>query len=130
MARNQRKAGLFDQALRTYAELGTYGQTAVAGFPAELVARRARCALFAQLGRRSDLVEEAAELFALLRDGHWQLSQSAYDVFAGEAAAWSGADRSTEAGAVALPKRPPGFRKRKIRCRAIQAGRALSGKAV
>jgi len=102
MARNQRKAGLFDQALRTYAELGTYGQTAVAGFPAELVARRARCALFAQLGRRSDLVEEAAELFALLRDGHWQLSQSAYDVFAGEAAAWSGADRSTEAGAVAL----------------------------
>jgi signal transduction histidine kinase len=102
IARNQRKAGLYDQALRVYTELATYGQAAVTGFPAELVARRARCALFAQLSRRSDLVREAAELYALLRDGHWQLSQSAFDVFAEEAAAWSGTDRDAEVGAVAL----------------------------
>jgi signal transduction histidine kinase len=102
IARNQRKAGLFDQALLTYAALAAHGQTAVAGFPAELVARRARCALFAQLSRRSDLVKEAAELYALLRDGHWRLSQSVYDVFAEAAAAWSGTDRSMEAGAAAL----------------------------
>ncbi len=102
IARNQRKASLFDHALHTYDELAGYGHSVVAGFPAELVARRGRCALFAQLSRRDDLVKEAAELYALLRQGHWPLSRSAYDVFAEEAAAWSGKERSTETGAVAL----------------------------
>jgi len=102
IARNQRKAGLLGPALRTYSELATYGKTNVSGLPAELVARRARCVLLAQLDRRADLVNEAAELYGLLRNGRWPLSQSVYDVFAEEAAAWSGADRSAEAGAIAL----------------------------
>jgi signal transduction histidine kinase len=102
LARSQRKAGLFDQALRTYTELAKYADEAVAGLPAEPVARRARCALLAQLDRRADLVKEAAELYALLQNGRWPLAQSAYEVFAGEARAWSGSDRSMETCAVAL----------------------------
>ncbi len=102
IARDQREAGQLEPALRTYAELGTYGETSAGGLPAELVARRARCALLAQLGRSADLVREAAELYNLLRNGHWRLSQAAYDVHAAEAAAWLGTDRGAEAPSLAL----------------------------
>src|SRR5512139_421793 len=40
-ARNQRKAGQFDPALRTYTALAAYGETSAGGLPAGLVARRA-----------------------------------------------------------------------------------------
>ena len=102
MARNQRKAGQFSQALSTYAELTRYGETSVGGLPAELIARRARCALLAQLNRQADLRKEAAEFYGLLRRGQWQLTQSAYDIHAEEAAAWLDIDRISEAGALAL----------------------------
>ena len=102
IARNQRKAGQFDPALRTYTELAAYGETAAGGLPADLVARRARCDVFAGLGRRQDLAKEAADLHNLLRHGHWRLSQAEYDVLAGEAAAWLGVNRDSEAPALAL----------------------------
>ncbi len=102
IARNQRKAGLHDPALRTYAQLRTYGDAPAGGLPAALVARRARCALLAELGRTDDLAKEAAELYYLLRQGFWQLSQAAYDVHAEEAAAWLGLDRSSEVPSIAL----------------------------
>jgi signal transduction histidine kinase len=102
MARSQRKAGQYDAALRTYAELSAYGETSTGGLPAGLVARRAHCALLAQLGRREDLAREATELYNLLRQGNWQLSQTAYDVHAEEAATWLGVDRSPEAPSLAL----------------------------
>ncbi len=102
IARNQRKAGQYDAALRTYAELRAYGTTSAGSLPAELVARRARCRLLAQLGRTEDLAAEAAELYQMLRQGHWQLSQPAYDVHAEEAAGWVGVDRSLEASSLAL----------------------------
>ena len=102
MARNQRKSGQLSQALLTYAELTRYGEISIGGLPAELIARRARCALLAQMNRQADLRKEAAEFYGLLRRGHWQLSQSAYDIHAEEAAAWLAIDRSSEAGALAL----------------------------
>jgi len=102
IARNQRKAGQLDPALRTYAELATYGGTTAGGLPAALVARRARCDLLARLGRQQDLAKEAAEFQDLLRRGHWRLSQAAYEVHAEEAATWLGVDRASEAPALAL----------------------------
>jgi len=102
IARNQRKAGQFNPALQTYAELATYGNTIAGGLPAELVARRGRCVLLAQLDHRQDLAKEAAELYNLLRHGHWQLRQAAYDVYAEETAAWLGTDRGSEAQSLAL----------------------------
>jgi signal transduction histidine kinase len=102
IARDERKAGQFDQALKSYDELAACGETVVAGLPAELVARRSRCAILNQLDRRSDLHKEAPKLYALLRRGYWHLSRSVYDVFADEAAAWSGTDRNMERDAIAL----------------------------
>ena len=102
MARNQRKTGQFSQALGTYAELMRYGDTSIGGLPAELIARRARCALLAQMNRQADLRKEAAEFYDLLRRGHWQLSPAVYDIHAEEAAAWLGIDRNSEAGPLAL----------------------------
>lgn len=102
IARNQRKAGQFDPALRTYTELAAYGETSAGGLPAGFVARRARCDVLARLGRRQDLAKEAADLYNLLRRGHWRLSQAAYDVHAEETAAWLGANRDSEAPALAL----------------------------
>jgi len=102
IARNQRKADQLDPALRTYAELAAYDEPTAGGLPAGLVARRARCDVLARLGRRQDLAREAAELYTLLRRGHWRLSPGAYDVHAEEAAAWLGVDRDAEAPALAL----------------------------
>ena len=101
-ARNQRKAGQFDRALRTYTELAALGDSKAGGLPADLVARRARCDVLARLGRRQDLAREAAELYTLLRRGHWRLSPAAYDVHAEETAAWLGVNRDSEAPALAL----------------------------
>ena len=102
IARNQRKAGQFDPALRTYTELAAYGETVAGGLPAGLVALRARCDVLARLGRRQDLAREAADLQSRLRHGHWRLSEAAYDVHAAEAATWLGVDRNAEAPALAL----------------------------
>jgi signal transduction histidine kinase len=102
IARNQRKAGQFDPALRTYTELAAYDGTPADGLPAGLVARRARCDVLAGLGRREDLAKEAADLYSLLRRGQWRLSQAAYDVHAEEAAAWLDVNRDSEAPALAL----------------------------
>ena len=102
IARNQRKAGQLDAALRTYSELAACGRTAAGGLPADLVARRARCNLLAQLGRRDDLASEAADLYNLLRRGQWRVSEAAYEVLAEEAAGWLGVDRESEAPALAL----------------------------
>ena len=102
IARNQRKAGQLDSALRTYGELTAYDKASAGGLPAGLLARRARCDLLAGLGRRQDLAKEAADLYGLVRRGQWRLSQAEYDVHAEEAAAWLGASRDSEAPALAL----------------------------
>jgi signal transduction histidine kinase len=102
IARNQRKAGQLDAALRTYSGLAACGGTAAGGLPADLVARRARCDLLAALGRREDLAREAADLYRLLRRGQWRVSEAAYEVHAEEAAGWLGASRDSEAPALAL----------------------------
>ena len=102
IARNQRKAGQLIAALRTYSELAAYDETAAGGLPADLVARRARCDLLAELGRREDLAREAADLYRLLRRGQWRVSEADYEVYAEEAAAWLGVSRDSEAPALAL----------------------------
>jgi signal transduction histidine kinase len=102
IARNQRKAGRFGPALGTYTELAALDTAVIDGLPAGLVAGRARCDVWAALGRKEDLAREAADLYDLLRRGHWRLSQAAYDVHAEEVAAWLGVSRDAEAPALAL----------------------------
>ena len=101
LARNQRKAGRPEAALATYSEFARLGDVSVDGRPAELVARRARCALLSELGRLPDLVTEARTLESDLDRGRWQLTRAAYVHFAGEAQQWlaaSGAGQPASAG--------------------------------
>ena len=88
LARNQRKAGLLDAALATYRELGAAGPVSVSGWPAELVALRARCDLLERLGRDAELRVEAQGLEADLYGGRWPLTRSAYLHFTAEVEEW------------------------------------------
>ena len=99
LARNQRKAGQPDRALDTYRELASLGRVPVGGWPAELVARRARCDLIEELGRRTELRVEAQQLDDDLHRGRWQLTRSAYLHFTAETKRWLEADGSSLDGA-------------------------------
>ena len=88
LARNQRKAGHSEAALKTYTELGAMGPIRLGGQPADLVARRARCALLEQLSRDAQLKEEAKQLDADLQRGRWKLDRATYLHFAVETLRW------------------------------------------
>ena len=88
LARNQRKAGRLDAALATYRELAAMGSVAVAGWPAELVARSAQCDLLVQLGRNANSSAEAQKLNADLHGSRWQLTRSTYLHFTAELRKW------------------------------------------
>lgn len=62
LARNQRKVGQSEAALSTYTELAGIDGAYVGGWPAELRARKTRCDVLEQLGRRAELHIEAEKL--------------------------------------------------------------------
>ena len=102
LARNLRKAARPEAALAEYGELARSAGVAIRGVPAELVGRRARCVLLAELGRRDELRTEAASLYDDLDRGRWQIPQAVYDVHAQELAGWLGLDRAAHAADYAL----------------------------
>src|SRR5437867_1757085 len=59
LGRNLRKAQQSRAALDIYDELDQMGATPVGGLPAELIARHARCTLFDELKRTTDVKREA-----------------------------------------------------------------------
>jgi signal transduction histidine kinase len=108
LARNLRKAGDLGSALGIYAELaGSPGRgVSLSGVPADLAARRARCALLEELGRRPELQQEALILSDDLKSGRWRLDRASYLYYRDQAAMWlsqepgSDADRQALADAV------------------------------
>lgn len=90
LARNQRKAGELNVALLTYQKLADLGSVTIGEWPAELVARHARCDLLQQLGRSTELDLEAQRLMADLHAGRWELTRSAYLHFTTEVKEWIG----------------------------------------
>lgn len=102
LARTLRKAGQFDAALATYEELARSGTMSLGCVPAELLARRARCALLADLKRTGELRREAVTLYADLRGGRWQLDRALYDVHAQDVRDWLGVDARAEQESRAL----------------------------
>ncbi len=88
LARNQRKAGQPDAALATYSRLSRLENVTVGGRPADLMARRARCALLEELGRRAELVDEARRLDQDLHRGRWPLTRPTYVHFAADTERW------------------------------------------
>jgi signal transduction histidine kinase len=90
LARNLRKAGRAEAALRVYGDLAEVTDVSLSGVPAELVARRARCALLQELGGPEQLRKEAQALAEGLRGGRWQLDRAAWHYYAGQVRQWLG----------------------------------------
>jgi len=102
LARNLRKAARAEAALEVYGELAKISDAGLSGVPADLVARRARCALLEELGRRDELGKEAQALAEGLRDGRWQLDRAAWHHYAGQVARWGRAAAEDDAERRAL----------------------------
>lgn len=90
LGRSLRKAGRAAEALDAYARLAALADVPVAGLPAELVAREARCSLLEAAGEREGLRREAAALLRDLDDGRWSIARSAYEFRAAEVQRWAG----------------------------------------
>ena len=90
IARNQRKAGDLESALKTYTNLAAFSDhgVSVSGAPADLAARRARCALLEELGRKADLRQEAQSLHNDLMGRRWHLDRASYFYYRDQAAGW------------------------------------------
>jgi len=90
LARNLRKAGDLESALKIYDEMARSSDHGVllSGVPADLAARRARCLLLEELGRGAKLQQEAQSLFDDLRGRRWNLDRASYLYYRGQAAQW------------------------------------------
>ncbi len=102
LARNLRKAGRAESALEVYSALATVTDISLSGVPADLVARRARCALLEELGRSEQLRKEAQALASGLRGGRWQLDRAAWHYYAGQTGRWLGTNSEGDAERRAL----------------------------
>ena len=102
LARNYRKAGQLELALATYEELARAERISIAGVPAELAARRARCSLLAETGRSDELIREARALQEDLSSGHWHLTRPAYELHASQVREWLGTVEVDAGGQLAV----------------------------
>jgi signal transduction histidine kinase len=102
LARNLRKTGRADAALEVYADLAKITDAGLSGVPADLVARRARCALLEELERKEQLRKEAETLAADLEGCRWRLDRAAWTYYSAQVAGWLGTNAGADAGRVAL----------------------------
>ena len=91
LARTQRKMNHVDEALHVYADLARLTDARVSGLPADLVARRARCVLWEELGRTADLSEEARSLQADLIAARWPIDRGTFVAYSEQVNRWVGA---------------------------------------
>jgi len=90
IARNHRKAGNVELALAAYESLAAFSNVRFQGVPGDLVARRARCTLLAELGHAESLKREARALWDDLFGGRWKLTQPVFQLHADQAHEWVG----------------------------------------
>ncbi|MBK5294434.1 MAG: HAMP domain-containing histidine kinase [Acidobacteriia bacterium] len=90
IGRIHRKALRLDAALAAWNSLAEISAAAIAGEPAGLVARRARCRLFADANRPTELRQEAAQLLTDLYDARWPLDHNTFLLVVQQASQWAG----------------------------------------
>jgi signal transduction histidine kinase len=90
IGRTLRKMGRTLEALSVYDELSRVTDAYVAGLPADLVARRARTALLAELNNHDQLRASARTLQADLVSGRWALDRGTFVSYAGQVRDWTG----------------------------------------
>lgn len=89
-ARVLRKFGRSDEALAANQRLAEVRGVAFNGMPVDLLARRSRCTILADLSRRAELVDEAQRIREDLGAGRWALDQASYERVAEQLQAWLG----------------------------------------
>ena len=81
LGRVLRKAGDAPGALRAYGRLLELGETPVAGQPAALLARQARCRVYEAAGDTAGLRAESAGLAAALYSGEFHLDRPTFELY-------------------------------------------------
>jgi signal transduction histidine kinase len=106
LARNLRNVGRPAEALDVYSDLAKNDGAGIDGIPAEVVARRSRCALLAELHRTADLRREAESLNHDLRAARWRLDRAQYEYLLDDVHQWlpvsSEPETSAETNAAAV----------------------------
>jgi len=105
LARNLRKAGRLNEALDMYNELNNSAsdsQLTISSVPADLVARRARCALLEEMGDPDRLREEAESLYEDLGSRSWRLDRASYIYYTDLTKEWLGREPDSDFGPKAV----------------------------
>ena len=90
--------GRVNEALAAFNDLSRIPSVSINGEPADLVARRTRCAILEEQSRLEELRQEAASLAADLRDGKWQLDRETFLHVSGKLNAWLGTPSNAGTG--------------------------------
>ncbi len=102
IARNERKLGNLQQALDAYDRLAAFEGVFIAGVPAGLAARQARCMLLEEMGRKDDLQREAGTLLEDLLNGQFRLTRPIFQLHAEQICRWLGRTDIAEPSRLAL----------------------------
>ncbi|MDP2998688.1 MAG: hypothetical protein Q8N47_14470 [Bryobacterales bacterium] len=89
LGRVRRRQRKWAEALKAYAALEKSGAIPVAGMPANLVARAARCSVLEEIGDRSGTQREAAAVWTQLTAGEWKVTKGALETYLKELRAWA-----------------------------------------
>jgi signal transduction histidine kinase len=89
LARVLRHQGKWAEALRVYTSLESFGAARVAGMPASLVARVARCSVLAESGDTAAAKREAATVWADVTAGHWNTTKATLETYLAELKAFA-----------------------------------------
>jgi signal transduction histidine kinase len=84
LGRLLRREGKWAEALQAYASLEKFDATLVAGMPAVLVARAARCSVLAESGDGPGARLAAAALWAELTAGKWKITKATLETYLNE----------------------------------------------
>ncbi len=98
LARVLMKQGKRQAGLEAYGRLAALGTVPVAGAPAELVARHARCSIFDGNGDKAAARRETERLRGDLETGRWSLTRGQFEFY------WSETARLLGAGDAAPPR--------------------------
>jgi two-component system phosphate regulon sensor histidine kinase PhoR len=101
-ARILRKMGRSADALAIYDMLAAFSTISINGSPVDLLARRTRCLLLAEMKRTGEHRQEAAALDADLGAGRWQLDRVGYEYVSAQLDQWLGSARRPHADAERL----------------------------
>jgi signal transduction histidine kinase len=80
LGRVQRRERMWPDALQTYRTLESFEGTFIAGIPASLIARTARCSILKESGS-ADAFREAAAVWADLTAGKWRLGKATLETY-------------------------------------------------